>query len=183
MSVIELRGHHLGAIYNVVALAGGEIESKKVVRKAITEFACKLARSEYPPTTVNETSQLLEEIFLSQCCVEIVSGLDRICTSGCIQRLEGKLLDNSLDCLKRDNLRKSLAFFCQNNEPHDDKIMIIVFQVVIGKKYSCRELTRKAYELWRKGKFQDWNDLVELYRKENEAECQQFIKADLELMQ
>ena len=146
MDVIRLRAHHLGVIYNIVA--GGE--------DAMVTLHCNLVSEGYPSSSIATVMALLEQVFSGTCDVEIVEGPDVVCTSGCLKMVEMEESENSF-------YLSSLVYHCLNKRAGTDTIMMRIFDVVSGKRYSSNVVIAKARALWQKHQFTVWQDLIDKF--------------------
>lgn len=148
MQTVNLRGHHLGAIYDIVAMVKITNTAKNYLEAIDNSTAgMKLIRY-YPEQTIETVGVLLKSIFEEKTKIQIVSGLDDICRAGCIQDKDKK------------NNNAATAEECKDGYVKDDLGILKLFNREIGKIYLAEEIIKKAEELARKTRAPRWGILL-----------------------
>ncbi len=181
METIELRAHHLGVVYNIVALAGGDVRSKSLVREAITEFSNQTYKEGYKVSVVEKTHQLLIEIFYTESSIKIIPSLDWICIAGCIQDRE-VTINECVSRVVRDRASNTVSVLCKNTKATEDQVIADMFEVVIGETYDGREIIKRACILWKKYRTKDWQGLMDCYRVCYPTKYSRFFKEDIQCL-
>ena len=77
---IRLRGHHLGLVYDLVALMFGRTISFEL---ALGQYFRSLLYMFYPIATIDKAKYIAVKLFLDKDSkIVIVNGLDEVCNSG-----------------------------------------------------------------------------------------------------
>lgn len=161
MKRFSLRGHHLGAIYTIVA----RNESTGCdYKKAIMWFQNNLYFMYcYPYSTIKMGDDMLCAIFLEKhkkVLIDIILGPDCICEAKCIVRRESNIKDETSTDYK-NLLREAFFSHCLNKKASADMIMLTIFKMKANKTYNARRVVSKSKKLYKKYKACSWEDLVE----------------------
>jgi len=141
--IIELRGHHLGPIYEVVALIKVHQCSAE---DAISEF-CRLCMN-YPAETRSMARRTLGYVFLSQNAIRVVRGLDIICNAGCLKQREESVYSEGMARDSKRGLIRTLGELCKNTLAKEDIAMLKIFGLEIGGVYPSVEIIDIAEKLY-----------------------------------
>lgn len=162
--VFELRPHHLGVIYNFVAEKGVPVDN--IFQKVDDFVKVAYRESNYPETTKITVKFILEDfIFDKECSVKIVSGLDEICKSGCIQKSQDFLREIHAEGSRylAKATQAKIDDLCENNLPTEDFCVPSAYELELGKQYSRKEVLNKTLYLINKHNLKNWRDLLPLY--------------------
>ncbi len=178
METIELRGHHLGAIYDVVVMTNGNVENESHIQESITRFSNKVYEQGYPVFVVEKTNQWLTEAFLMGCQIKIVLGLDMICAAGCIQDRESRIFNRSLSGEIIEGITHFTSSFCRNIKATDDWVIGDLFGVVMEETYDSGKIIEKACILMKEYRVEDWQAMMKCYKKQYPDKYWQFFWRD-----
>jgi hypothetical protein len=163
MGAIELRSHHLGPIYDVVASTIVSGDPNDGFKDGITDFTNRIHAESYPTELIVETDAVLSNVFFRSCLVRIVGGLDQICKAGCIQyREEAASKYSHIEV--GENAKQTMSRLCKNILAEEDQGMASIFGVRVGREYTSHHLISKARALYFKHRCLVWRELLDEYR-------------------
>ncbi len=157
-AITELRGHHLGPIYDIVINAGAD-EAK--ITDEIRKFIDRAGAEGYPAGTVEQTESMLNQLFFNEKSrVRVIYGQDSICHSGCIQNIESQLFDERVPEKVRDRLAFSYARCCKMPFARIDMITLDLFGLKPETLYTREVILKAVNVLHARFGYEKWNDLI-----------------------
>lgn len=156
-AIIELRGHHLGPIYDIVINAGAD----EAIMDEIRKFIDRAGGEGYPAGTVKQTEATLNKLFFNEKSrVRPMYGPDLICRSGCIQNIESQLFDERVPEKARDRLAFSYARCCKMPFARIDMITLDLFGLKPETLYAREVILKGVNVLHARFGYEKWNDLI-----------------------
>lgn len=165
VSLLELRGHHLGIVYNILA----EFKKKAWTRKDIEKKLSSYIQTVLYPRNVLQTAYGVPHgyywrLFFGKSKILIVEGPDPICESGCIQ-VRQRPSPNIASSVAKE-IDKETNKICLNKFAKEDLLMLKIFSYSVGQVIPGDEIVKQAYDLVRKfNKFDTWQELICFHEK------------------
>lgn len=157
--IIELRGHHLGIVYDMMAIM--EFDNVKSFDEAAFIYLKRGYDALYPVATIHNTKGIMYRIFFEKCFIKIVAGPDCICNSGCLRELQEEVVrtEISFDLFKL-SVKAMKIGFCDNSKAKMDLKTLDIFNLKVGGIYPAEIIKETAEMLVIKTGAKMWQNLI-----------------------